>query len=61
MTPSERRTFAAEVRRAHVARTQAEDACCEIEELLWEIRHPRAWRRLAQLDIPRDPVPPAPH
>ena len=51
MTPSERKALAAEVRRAHAARAEAEDAWCEVEELLWDVRHPRTWqqtwRRLA--------------
>ncbi len=60
----DRQALAAEVERAHAARSQAEDACCEVEELLWEVRHPRTWqqtwRRLAQLAGPDEPVPP-PH
>jgi hypothetical protein len=39
-----------EVKRARAARSEAEDACCAVEELLWEIRYPRTWRRLAQVD-----------
>ncbi len=61
----DRQTLAAEVGRAHAARTQAEDACCALEELLWEVRHPRTWqqtwRRLAELAGPEEPVqPPTP-
>jgi hypothetical protein len=58
----DRQALAAEVERAHAARTQAEDACCEVEELLWAVRHPRtwqqSWRRLAQLAGPHEPPPP---
>jgi hypothetical protein len=58
----DRQALAAEVARAQAARSQAEDACCEVEELLWEVRHPRtwqqSWRRLAQLAAPDEPVPP---
>jgi hypothetical protein len=42
------REMAAELRKARRARSEAEDAWCAVEELLWEMRHPRAWRRLAQ-------------
>jgi hypothetical protein len=37
-----------EIERAKAARSEAEDAWCAVEELLWEIgRGPRSWRRLA--------------
>jgi len=40
-----------EVAHARAARQEAEEACCDVEELLWEVeRGPRAWRRLAQVD-----------
>jgi hypothetical protein len=45
-----------EVAQARAARQEAEDAGCDVEELLWEVeRGPRAWRRLAQVDAP-EPV-----
>jgi hypothetical protein len=45
-----------EVAQARAARLQAEDACCDVEELLWDVeRGPRTWRRLAQVDAP-EPV-----
>jgi hypothetical protein len=45
------KTLVQEVKQAKAARRDAEDACCALEELLWEIgRGPRAWRRLAQVD-----------
>jgi hypothetical protein len=46
----DRETLRQEVEHARRARSEAEDAFCTIEELLWEVRHPRAWRRLAQVD-----------
>ena len=59
----DRQALAVEVERAHHARTQVEDACCEVEELLWEVRHPRTWqqtwRRLAQLAGPDESAPPS--
>jgi hypothetical protein len=43
--------LAQELERARRARSEAEDAWCAVEELLWEVgRGPRAWRRLAQVD-----------
>jgi hypothetical protein len=51
----DRKTLVLEVKRAKAARSQAEDACCEVEELLWEVgRGPRTWRRLAQVDVPEE-------
>lgn len=45
-----------ELAQAQAARLEAEDACCDVEELLWEVeRGPRTWRRLAQVDAP-EPV-----
>ncbi len=45
------KALAQEVERARLARCEAEDACCDVEELLWEVQHgPRYWRRLAQVD-----------
>jgi hypothetical protein len=40
------------VERARRPRSEAEDAWCAVEELLWEVgRGPRTWRRLAQVDL----------
>jgi hypothetical protein len=45
------KTLAHELQEARAARFAAEDACCDVEELLWEVQHgPRYWRRLAQVD-----------
>jgi hypothetical protein len=56
-----------ELAQARAARQEAENACCDLEELRWEVeRGPRTWRRLAQVDVPEpveltlaveDPVP----
>jgi hypothetical protein len=49
-------TMRSELAQARAARQEAEDACCALEELLWEVeRGPRAWRRLAEVDAP-EPV-----
>ena len=49
-----------ELAQARAARLEAEDACCDVEELLWEVgRGPRTWRRLAQVEAP-EPVELAP-
>jgi hypothetical protein len=46
------KTLARQVAQAKAARSEAEDAWCAVEELLWEIaRGPRTWRRLAQVDV----------
>jgi len=46
------KALAKEVARARRARSEAEDAWCAVEELLWEVgRGPRTWRRLAQVDL----------
>jgi hypothetical protein len=39
-----------EMQRARSARGEAEEAVSAVEELLWEIRYPRTWRRLAQIE-----------
>jgi hypothetical protein len=53
----DRKALAQEVERAKAARSEAEDACCTVEELLWELRQgPRAWRRLAEIDA-EEPEP----
>jgi hypothetical protein len=39
-----------ELAQARAARREAEDACCDVEELLWEVE--RTWRRLAQVEAP---------
>jgi len=45
-----------EMAQARAARREAEDASCDVEELLWEVeRGPRTWRRLAQVYAP-EPV-----
>jgi hypothetical protein len=55
------KALAQEVERAKAARSEAEDACCIVEELLWELRQgPRAWRRLAEVDVEDEP-PTRPH
>jgi hypothetical protein len=47
----DRKIVANELQKARDARFAAEDACCDVEELLWEVQHgPRYWRRLAQVD-----------
>jgi hypothetical protein len=47
--------LAQELERARRARSEAEEAWCTVEELLWEVgRGPRAWRRLAQVDAADD-------
>jgi len=46
----DRKTLTLELEWARSVRSEAEDACCAIEELLWEMRYPRTWRRLAQVD-----------
>ena len=51
------KTLAREVKRAKAARSEAEDAWCAVEELLWEVgRGPRTWRRLAEVDAPEPTV-----
>jgi hypothetical protein len=55
------KTLAQEVKRAKAARSEAEDAWCAVEELLWEVgRGPRTWRRLAQVDLQADASAPEP-
>ncbi len=45
------KALAREVERARAARSEAEDAWCAVEELLWEVgRGPLTWRRLAEVD-----------
>ena len=44
------KVLASELKHARRACSEAEDAWCAVEELLWEMRHPRTWRRLAQVD-----------
>jgi hypothetical protein len=55
--------LAQELEQARIARSEAEEAWCAIEELLREVgRGPRSWRRLAQVDTQADvgePEPPA--
>ncbi len=46
------KALAQEVEQARAARLEAEEACCDVEELLWEVQHgPRYWRRLALADV----------
>jgi hypothetical protein len=55
----DRKALTRELQQAKAARIEAEDAWCEVEELLWEIgRGPRTWRRLAQVE-PGAEAPPA--
>jgi hypothetical protein len=55
------KALAQEVEWARRARSEAEDACCAVEELLWEVgRGPRTWRRLAQVDAQADAGEPEP-
>lgn len=50
------KTLAHELREVRAARFAAEDACCDVEELLWEFQYaPRYWRRLAQVDAEPQP------
>jgi len=57
----ERKIVAEELVQARSARLAAEDACCEVEETLWETqRGPRYWRRIA-LSEPSDEVRLTPH
>ena len=45
------KALADELQQARVARSEAETAWCDVEELLWEVQHGlRYWRRLAQVD-----------
>jgi hypothetical protein len=45
------KALAEKLQQARAARLEAEDACCDVEELLWEVQHgPRYWRRLALID-----------
>jgi hypothetical protein len=42
------KALANELQQARAARIEAETACGDVEELLWEVRQgPRIWRRLA--------------
>jgi hypothetical protein len=50
----DRKSLAREVEQARAARCEAEDAWCAVEELLWALRDPRAWRRLTQVDDEAD-------
>jgi hypothetical protein len=55
------KALAQEVERARRARSEAEDAWCAVEELLWEVgRGPRTWRRLAQVDLHAEAGAPEP-
>ena len=52
------KALADELARARLARRAAEDACCDVEETLWEAqRGPRYWRRIALSDGPEEPKP----
>jgi hypothetical protein len=46
----DRTALTQEMHRARRARNEAEEAACALEELLWEMRYLRTWRRLAQID-----------
>jgi hypothetical protein len=52
------KALAREVECARAARSEAENAWCAVEELLWEVgRGPRTWRRLAEIDAgEREPL-----
>jgi hypothetical protein len=50
------KALANELAQARAARMAAEDACCEVEETLWEAQHgPRYWRRIALSEMPEEP------
>jgi hypothetical protein len=36
----DRRAMAQELRQARLARVEAETACCDLEELIWQFQHP---------------------
>jgi hypothetical protein len=56
------KTLTQEMKRARLARSEAEDAWCAVEELLWEVgRGPRSWRRLAQVDAADEEWPGSAH
>ena len=55
------KALAKELKQARSARIAAEDAWCEVEELLWEVqRGPHHWRRIALADE-EDVSAPLPH
>ena len=53
------KALANELQQARAARIEAEDAWCEVEELVWEVQHGlRYWRRLAQVEAGSVAEPP---
>jgi hypothetical protein len=43
------RALASALEQARSARLAAEDAWCDVEEVLWQVQHgPRYWRRIAE-------------
>jgi hypothetical protein len=45
----DRNALASTLEQARSARLAAEDAWCDVEEVLWQVQHgPRYWRRIAQ-------------
>ena len=51
------RALADELEQLRSARMAAEDAWCDVEELLWDLqRGPRYWRRLAVETAPDEPA-----
>jgi hypothetical protein len=51
------KALAKELQQARSARAAAEDAWCDVEELLWKVqRGPRYWRRIALETATDEPV-----
>jgi hypothetical protein len=51
------KALAKELKQARSARAAAEDAWCDVEELLWNVqRGPRYWRRIALEAATDEPV-----
>jgi hypothetical protein len=45
----DRTALTSALEQARSARLAAEDAWCDVEEVLWQVQHgPRYWRRIAQ-------------
>ena len=51
------KAMADELQQARSARMAAEDAWCDVEELLWKVqRGPRYWRHLTVEAVPDEPA-----
>jgi hypothetical protein len=47
------RALSSALEQARSARLAAEDAWCDVEEVLWQVQHgPRYWRRIAETAPP---------